>query len=105
MLNKQFKLQYLPSFEDDLNDIVDYIAFKLRNPYAASDFLDDVECAIKKRLNNPLSFEPYPSTRARKHPYYRIYVKHYTIYYVVLDDIMEVRRVIYTPRDTPNQIE
>ena len=59
MVNKQFRLQYLPSFEDDLNDIVDYIAFKLGNPDAASNFLDD---------------------------------------------IMEVRRVIYSPRDTPNQV-
>ena len=104
MLNKHFQLQYLPSFEDDLNDIVDYIAVKLHNPEAASDFLDDVEEAVKERLNHPLSFEPYPSARPRRHPYYRIYVKHYTIYYVVLDDIMEVRRIIYTPRDTPNQV-
>ena len=47
------------------------------------------------------SFEPYRSARERKYSYYRIYVKNYVIYYVVIDDegpekIMEVRTVSYT---------
>ena len=43
------------------------------------------------------SFEPYRSLRERRYPYYRIYVKNFVVYYVVIDDegedkIMEVRR-------------
>ena len=34
-----------------------------------------------------------------KYPYYRIYVGNYTIYYVVIEDVMEVRRILYSKRN------
>lgn len=34
------------------------------------------------------------------YPYYRIYVRNYVVYYAVIDDVMEVRRFLYTARDT-----
>ncbi len=61
--------------------------------------IDDVESAILNRLDNPLSFEPYHSDKERKHQYYRIYVKNYTIFYAVIDDVMEVCRLIYGARN------
>ena len=61
--------------------------------------IDDVEIAILDRLKNPLSFEPYHSVKERDYPYYRIYVKNYVVYYVVIDDVMEVRRLLYGARD------
>ena len=52
------------------------------------------------------SFEPYRSLRERRYPYYRIYVKNFVVYYVVIDDegegedkIMEVRRFLYNKQD------
>ena len=60
----------------------------------------DVEAAILERLDNPLAFEPYPSVKKRKFPYYRIYVRNYVIYYVVIGEVMEVRRFLYRARDT-----
>ncbi len=58
-----------------------------------------VEMAILERLPFAESFEKYLSNRDRKNPYYRIYVKNYIIFYVVLDDIhgkvMEVRRILF----------
>lgn len=50
-------------------------------------------------LNCPLSFEPFQSIRKRKYPYYRIYVDNFTVYYVVIKDLMEVRRLLYNSRD------
>ena len=35
MNGKHYELRFLPLFEDDLNGIVDYIAFRLKNPIAA----------------------------------------------------------------------
>lgn len=32
MGNKKYRLQILPLFEEDLNEIVDYITSKLKNP-------------------------------------------------------------------------
>ncbi len=43
MNGKQYKLRILPLFEDDLNEIVDYISIRLRNPEAAYRLIDAVE--------------------------------------------------------------
>ncbi len=104
MAEKQYRLRILPLFEDDLNEIVDYISTRLRNPQAAAKLIDAVEAAIAERLPCTESFEPYRSARERKHPYYRIQVKNYTVFYVVIDDVMEVRRLIYSRRDMKRQI-
>ena len=104
MGRKSYKLRYLPLFEDDLNEIVDYIQFHLNNPDAAERLIDAVHHAILTRLDNAESFEPYISARDRKHPYYRIYVKNYVIFYVVIDDVMEVRRIMYQKRMFSNYI-
>lgn len=102
MGGKQYKLRVLPLFEDDLNEIVDYITEHLHNPIAALNFVDAVEAAINERLPFAETFEPYPSTRERRHPYYQIPVKNFTVFYVVIGDIMEVRRILYSRRDLKN---
>lgn len=101
---KDYKLRFLPLFEDDLNEIVDYITFELQNPTAAERLVDDVQQAIMERLLFAESFEPYRSSRNRKYPYYRIPVKNYTIFYVVIGDTMEVRRILYSRRDWMNMM-
>jgi len=104
MGRKSYKLQYLPLFEDDLNETVDYIQFHLKNPNAAERLVSAVHHAILTRLNNPESFEPYISAKDREDTYYRIYVKHYVIFYVVIDDVMEVRRIMYQRRKLSDYI-
>ncbi|MDL2287971.1 type II toxin-antitoxin system RelE/ParE family toxin [Oscillospiraceae bacterium OttesenSCG-928-F05] len=98
-MNKKYKLSYLPLFERDLAAARDYIAYTLQNPAAALKLLEDTERVIMKRLESPLSFEPYHSLRERKHIYYRIRVKNYSVFYVVIGDVMEVRRFIYSKRN------
>ncbi|MDW7661374.1 MAG: type II toxin-antitoxin system RelE/ParE family toxin [Bacillota bacterium] len=103
---KKYCLRVLPLFEDDLNQIVDYIAIKLNNSSAAQILADSVEDAIIKRLAYPEAFEQYKSLKERKYPYYRIYVCNYVVYYVVIDDVMEVRRIIYNKKNvTPENDE
>jgi plasmid stabilization system protein ParE len=105
MVEKKYKIRILPLFEWDLTEITDYISYHIMNPHAANLLVDEVEKAIKERLVCPESFEPFPSVKDRKYPYYRIYVKNFIIYYVVIDDeddefkIMEVRRILYNKRD------
>lgn len=96
----KYTLRYIPRFETDLNEIVDYIALKLKNPGAALKLIDKIEKVIIDRLECPLSFEPFQSCRKRETPYYRIYVDNFTIYYVVIGNVMEVRRILYKRRNT-----
>ena len=102
MGSEKYKLRYLPLFEHDLLESVKYITNVLYNPEAALDLVEEVEVSIKKRLFNPTSFEPYPSVKKRELPYYPIYVKNYIVFYVVLGDVMEVRRFIYKKRNIEN---
>lgn len=95
MENKSYQLRYLPIFETDLLSTVNYITNVLKNEDAAHRLVDDIESAILKRLENPLAFEPYRSAKRREYPYYRIYVRNY----VVIGNVMEVRRLIYSARD------
>ncbi len=101
MLDQKYTLRYLPSFHEELESAVLYIAFKKKNPKAAQDLLDNVEKAIVERSeNNPEGYEKVSSKRKRDYPYYRIYVGDYIVYYVVIPEgdgrIMEVRRFVHT---------
>ena len=69
MENNSYQLRYLPLFEQDLIGVVNYITNVLKNEDAALRLINDVEAAILKRLDNPLSYEPYPSTKKRNYPY------------------------------------
>ncbi len=102
---KRYKLRVLPLFEEDLNRIIDYIALRLKNPLAAERLVEDVEAAIQERLTCAEAFEPYPSAKVRPHPYYRLRVRNFTVFYVVLGDTMEVRRILYSRRDLEQHLD
>ena len=62
-----------------------------------------------ERLPVAESFESYHFVRKRRYAYYRIYVDHYIIYYVVIDDnpndlVMEVRRLLYNGQNRDNMV-
>lgn len=99
MDGKLYKLRILPLFEEDLNEIVDYITYHLKNPSAAERLVDDAEAAIYERQSCSEAFEPYPSTKQREYPYYPIQIRNFTIFYVVIGDTMEVRRILYNRRN------
>jgi len=91
-------------FEQDLAEAREYIAFTLKNPTAALRLVADTERAILKRLSNPLGFEPHRSAKDRELPYYRINIRNYSVFYVVIGDVMEVRRFVYGKRNLPDII-
>ena len=109
MANVKYTLRYLPTFYNDLEGHVIYISRVLKNDAAANELLNAVEDAILERLPYAESFEPFHSRKEREYPYYRIYVKNYVIYYVVIPDsknkkIMEVRRILHGLQDRDRTI-
>ena len=95
MNNQTYSIRYLPLFEQDLNEIVDYIIVELQNPNAAHSIVNKVEQSIMKRLENLLIYAPYYFNKIRDQEYYRINVGNYSIFYVVIEDVMEVSGVLY----------
>lgn len=106
MADTKYTLRYLPLFYEDLEQKVIYIAEKLKNAKAANDLIDAVEKAILERQPVAEAFEPYYSMKERKYPYYRIYVKNFVIWYVVINEgeekVMEMRRFLYNRQDRDN---
>jgi len=98
-MDKKYTLRYLPLFEQDLMAVRDYITLDLQNPTAATKLIEDTEAAIMKRLENPLGFEQYHSKKDRKHLYYRIYIRNFAVFYVVIENVMEIRRFVYSRRN------
>ena len=103
-MSNKYTLRYLPLFESDLNGVVEYISNTLHNPAAALRLVEDTEKAILGRLYNPLEFGKYNSFIEREHPYYRINIRNFSVFYVVIDDVMEIRRFIYNKRNIENLI-
>ena len=100
LMNKaKYNLSFLPIFQEDLYEVTDYITNALKNPSAAHRLLDDIEFAISKRLEMPLSFPKYQSSKLRKQVYYRINVRNFSIFYVVIGNTMEVRRLLYAKKN------
>ena len=101
-METKYKMRYLPLFYEDLEAAASYISRALNNPKAALNLVDDVECAILERLESPEVFEKYKSEKDRECPYYRIRVRNYLVFYVVIDEekhkVMEVRRFLYARR-------
>lgn len=94
-----YKLRYLPLFWDDLNSAVSYINDALHAPEAAARLLDQVEAGILAHQQQPTMASVYTSSRERPLPYYWFGVGNYMVFYVVFDDVMEVRRFLYGARD------
>lgn len=98
-MDKKYKLEYLLLFEHDLAAARDHIAYTLQNPSAALRLVDDTEAAILKRLSNPTAFPKYRTAKKRKYPYYWIGIRNYMVFYVVIGNVMEVRRFIFAKRN------
>jgi plasmid stabilization system protein ParE len=98
-MNKKYRIRYLPLFDSDLSEIFSYICFKSKNVNAAKRTVAKIESAILKRVENPEGYKKYRSIKDREHDYYRINVGNFSVFYVVIADIMEVRRVIYNKRN------
>ena len=96
---RQYKLQYLPLFWDDLEQAVFYVRDVLKNPAAAERLLDRTEEAILEHAKAPTMAQVYKTTHSRPQPYYWFAVGNYMVFYVVTGDVMEFRRFIYGARD------
>ena len=95
----KYKLAIMPLFINDVNSATDYIKNTLKNPSTAEKLIQDVEDVIFERLPLCESFAQFQSTRKRKHPYYKITVRNFSIFYVVINNTMEVRRFLYSRRN------
>ena len=96
-MSNKYKLVYSPTFYDDLDAIISYIKYKLKNFIAADNLLKRIEKEIYNRLRCPEGYKKYKTKD--NNIYYRIYVNNYIILYTISNYVMTIRKIIYSRRD------
>lgn len=93
-----YEIRYLPLARKDLHEIISYITEQLKAPKAALDLLDAFDEAINHLRKFPYSYKVYQNFKPLEDEYRVLRVKNYLIFYVVKDNIVEIRRIIYEKR-------
>ena len=99
MAKNKYTIKYLLSFSEELDEIIYYITFILKNKKAAERLLHKVHNAIEQRSESPESYEVYKSKAKMKYDWYRIYIGNFIIFYTVRNNIMEITHIIYSARN------
>ena len=99
MHSNKYVIKYSATFVKEFNSILKYFIYKYKNKIVAENFYNEVVKKVEKRSIDPKNYEKYISNRKRKYTYYKIYVKNYTIFYTVKDNIMKVKRILYSKRN------
>jgi plasmid stabilization system protein ParE len=92
----RYQVRYRPAAEQDLLDILDYIARD--NPAAARGFVDRVEQAIGRLALFPKSGRQPRDARLQRLGYRLLVVGDYLVFYIVIRRTVQVRRVIHGAR-------
>lgn len=93
-----------PSAEDDLNRIVDYIAFELGNPPAADSLLDVVDECYDTLESLPSSFPFCHDPVLRANDYHQVEVDGYIMIFRIERDA-NVVRVLHYYHSTQDYLE
>ena len=97
-MNK-YKIRYRELAEKDLNGIYSYIVDTLKSPQAAGTLLDDIERAVERIAMFPFSCMIFHHDPPLPEEFRMLSVKNYAVFYVVKEDIVEIRRIIYAKMD------
>ena len=101
MLDAVYTVEYLETFRRELDEAADYIAFELGNPDASIGLVNDVEETIARTARAPLVIRPYGTDLESGDVYYRINVGNFSIFYVIIGSVMEVRWFRYSRSRQP----
>ncbi|WP_433945510.1 type II toxin-antitoxin system RelE/ParE family toxin [Paenibacillus sp. SN-8-1] len=98
-MGKRYEVSYLAVAKKDLFDIILYISDELCAPEAAFKLADRFEEAISVLEDFPLSGYIYKHTKGLKDEYRVLVVESYLVFYVVMNNAVEIRRIVYSKRD------
>ena len=79
------EIKYLPSFQQELDAIIEYITFTLEAPQAASNLLDELEKAIHNLRDFPPAHRLYRPIKPISTEYRVLTVKNYLFFMLFLE--------------------
>jgi toxin ParE1/3/4 len=95
-MKNKYPIEYLPIAEKDLMEILVYI--QTDNPAAALQLLEELDKAILKLAYFPYMGSIPKDQRLIQLNYRTLVVENYLVFYVVLDEIVEIRRILHGKR-------
>ncbi|KAB3530931.1 type II toxin-antitoxin system RelE/ParE family toxin [Alkaliphilus pronyensis] len=95
-MKKKYRIEYLPIAEKDLLEVLEYI--QNDNLSAAISFIDELDSSISKLENFPFIGHNTKDTRLQYLNYRALVVQYYLIFYVVTEDVIEIRRILHGKR-------
>lgn len=98
-MKKEYKIEYLSLAKKDLTEIFDYIAYELASPQAALRLLEEFETSIDRLSQFPDSCPVAGDSMVARKKYRVLVVENYLVFYGVIDDIVEIKRIIYNKRN------
>lgn len=86
---------------EDLENIVSYIAIKLSSPNAATTFLNEVSKCYEHLKTNPFMYEKCRDYKLQKDGYRRVVIKNYVLIYKVNEEakVVNIYRFFYGARN------
>jgi len=96
---KKYEILYRPLAVRDLNEIYLYIADTLKSPKAAGSLLDAIEKSVQRISEHPFSCRIFQHEPPLPEEFRLLLVKNYAVFYVVHDETVEIRRIVYARMD------
>jgi toxin ParE1/3/4 len=95
-VDKIYPINYLPSAQQDLLEIIDYISQD--DMQTAFAFVNELDTSIAKLATFPLMGLIPDDLRLQSLKYRMLIIQNYLVFYVVLDDEIEIRRILHGKR-------
>jgi toxin ParE1/3/4 len=95
-MNQKYKIEYLPAAQQDLVDILIYI--KQDNPTAAYNLILAIDETISKLEDFPKRGVTPKDLRLKSLNYKMLVIDNYLVFYVIKEDIVEIRRILHGKR-------
>ena len=99
MEQSRFSYDLSPLAESDLDEIINYIAMELSAPQAASRLIDNIQSAVERICDHPFSCPLLKDKILREKGYRLLIVQNFNIFYLVKDQTIVVRRILYGRRN------
>ena len=96
-----YKIEYLEIAKNDIDDIIHYISYNLKNKKAASELIESFINEINGITIFPYGNSKYKPTKTLKYSYRKARVKNYLIFYTINENekTITIARIIYKKRN------
>lgn len=102
-----YKIIYLPIAKSDLEEIIHYITYELKNSVAAINLIKEFEKEEKNILTFPYGVSEYQAIKTLEHKYRKVRIKNYFMFYFIDEEskIITISRVLYQKRNIDKLIK